>query len=256
LKEYSTTTELGLYSFGYKFGDLVYSILINTFFLAWNPLRWDIYEMPDGKVIFARFNKLLFIALPFLSMIIMSFSLLLSGMLTADKEYLKGLQIIYYIGFSHVLYGMYYFNTMGMLFTNKTGKISQIVLISGAVNILLNFLLIPKLGMTGAAISTLIGYLLMFLISRSFSQKYYPIERHIFFEVTQVMIIFCLVIVMTYLAKVLSNVYLLAMLTFLIAFLIPVVNFLFKNISLKEILQVKEYIISAKRMVVKRKSQL
>ncbi len=61
LKAWSTSAELGYYSYGYKYGDLVNSLLISTFFLAWNPMRWDIYEMKDSKTIFAQFNRTLFI---------------------------------------------------------------------------------------------------------------------------------------------------------------------------------------------------
>lgn len=255
LKEFSTTTELGLYSYGYKFGDLVNAILISTFFLAWNPMRWDIYEMPNGKEIFAKFNKILFIALPFLSMIVMSFSLFLSGLLTSDDEYLQGLQIIFFIGFSHVLYGLYYFNSMGMLFTNRTGKLSQIVIISGITNLTLNFILIPKLGMRGAALSTVLGYLTMFVLSRFYGQKYYPIKRSVVFEITQVVLIFILLTAMTYLATIITNIYYLALLTFLISFLIPIINFMFKNITVQEVLQVKDFFMNARKSMKKHKSE-
>ncbi len=103
LKALSTTTELGYYSYGYKYGDLVNSLLISTFFLAWNPMRWDIFEMKDSKTIFAQFNRTLFMAIPFLAMLVMSGALVLAGLLTVDKEFLEGIRIIYFIGFSYVL---------------------------------------------------------------------------------------------------------------------------------------------------------
>ncbi len=118
-----------------------------------------------------------------------------------DKEYLEGIRIIYFIGFSYVLYGLYYFNAMGMLFTNKTGKISQLVIISALVNIALNFILIPPFGMMGAAIATVCGYLVMFIQGRIYCQSYYPITRNNRFEITQIGLIFAMLVVMTWMAS-------------------------------------------------------
>jgi O-antigen/teichoic acid export membrane protein len=235
LKAWSTSAELGFYSYGYKFGDLVNSLLINTFFLAWNPMRWDIYEREDGKSIFAQFNRTLFMFIPFLGMLVMSGALVLAGLLTVDKEFLEGIRIIYFIGFSYVLFGLYYFNAMGMLFTNKTGKISQLIIISALVNILLNVVLIPPFGMLGAAIATISGYMTMFIQGRIYCQKYYPIERSTLFEIIQMGLILMMLLVMTWMAYHIENIYVLALITFGLAFVIPLLNLIFGFVSRKEL---------------------
>ena len=235
LKAYSTSTELGYYSYGYKYGDLVNSLLISTFFLAWNPMRWDIYEMKDSRSIFAQFNRTLFMAIPFLAMLVMSGALVLAQLLTVDKEFLEGIRIIYFIGFSYVLFGLYYFNAMGMLFTDRTRKISQLIIISALVNIALNFLLIPPLGMMGAAIATICGYLMMFIQGRIYCQRYYPIERNILFEFTQLGLILVMLLAMTYLASTVESIYMLALLTFGLAFVFPALNFILGFVTRKEL---------------------
>jgi len=247
LKEFSSMYELGLYSYGYKYSDLVRALLINTFFLAWNPIRWDIYEMKDGKNIFSKFNRLLFIVIPFFSAIIMGFSLIIASILTVEKEFLEGIKIVFIIGFSHVLFGLYYFSSMGMLFTNKTGRISFIIIISGITNLIFNFILIPLIGMLGAAIATIISYFVMFLLGRFYCQKYYPITRNKFFEISQVIIIFSSVIILTYLTYIISNLYLLAGITFLTSILILAINLLFKNIRIADIIQFKTLLLEARK---------
>lgn len=242
LKAFSTTTELGLYSFGYKFGDLVNAILVNTFFLAWNPIRWDIYEKPDGKEIFAKFNKVLFMAIPFFGLIVMGGAILLSAILTVDREYLQGIRIIYFIGFSYVLYGLYYFNSMGMLFTDRTGRITWIIVISGVVNLALNFALIPSFGMMGAATATIAGYLIMFILSRILGQRYYPIERNSLFEVTQIGLVFLILAGMTLLAGRLTSIYLLAVVTIAVSLVIPAVNLAFRFITRRDLQMVREVV--------------
>jgi O-antigen/teichoic acid export membrane protein len=255
LKAFSTTTELGYYSYGYKYGDLVNSLLISTFFLAWNPMRWDIFEMKDSKSIFAQFNRTLFMALPFLGMLVMSGALVLAGLLTVDKEYLEGIRIIYFIGFSYVLYGLYYFNAMGMLFTDHTRKISQLILISALVNIALNFLLIPRFGMMGAAISTICGYLTMFIQGRIYCQRYYPIERNKLFEFTQMGLILLMLVAMTYLASTVRSIYSLALITFGLSFVFPLVNLLLGFLSGKELKLLLELFQNVKKSMGKSKEK-
>ena len=55
--------------------------------------------------------------------------------------------------------------------TKKTGRISLAVLVSAAVNLALNFLLIPPLGILGAAIATFIAYGLSAGLTISFSPR-------------------------------------------------------------------------------------
>lgn len=254
LKRYTNDYELGLYSYGYKYADLVNSLLIGTFFLSWNPIRWDIYEMSNGKEIFQKFNRLLFIALPIAGLIILSLSQLLAAVLTLDEGYLRGMSIIYMIGFGYILYGLYYFNAMGMLFTNKTGKITLVIALSGLINIVFNFALIPRIGMIGAAISTILSYLSMFLLGRYYCQRYYPIERTLFFEVSQIITNLIIVGILTYISYIVKNLYLMACITLASSLIVFVINILFKNISLKEILQLKTYFLEAKNHLKKRKA--
>ncbi|MHB8055924.1 MAG: oligosaccharide flippase family protein [Candidatus Aminicenantales bacterium] len=189
LKAFSTSQELGLYSFGYKFADLVYVLLVNSFFLAWNPIRWDIYKMEGGKDIFAKFYRIFFCLLPVAALAMMGGVLLAVPLITVNKAYLEGLRIIILIGFGHVFHAVYYFNAMGMLFTNRTKVIMFIIMISGGVNIVLNFALIPRWGMLGAGIATIGSYFVMFLMGRFYGQKFYPIRRKGLFEISQIILI-------------------------------------------------------------------
>jgi len=185
LKAYATSGELGLYSFGYKFGDLVRGLVIVPFFMAWNPIRWQVYQMENGKSIFARFNRMFLVVLPAMALFVVAGAIVLGKALTMNEEYVAGFRITIIIAISHVMYGLYYFNSMGMLFENKTKVIMYIILSSAAANLVLNQLLIPPYGMLGASIATAASYLLMLLLGRHFGQRYYPIERSRMFEVAQ-----------------------------------------------------------------------
>ena len=199
IEHYSGLKELGLYSFGCKFAGLTNAFMLGPFFLAWNPMRWHIYELDNGKEIFARFNILLLILVPVFCLCIISVAVVLGAVMTVDKTFIIGFQIMPMIAFCHVFYGLFYFNQMGMLFEKKTRIIMRIIIAAGVMNLILNYLLIPAYGMLGASVATICSYLLMFIAGGCFSQRYYTIERNLSFETFQIILFLIYVFVLTWL---------------------------------------------------------
>ncbi len=64
----------------------------------------------------------------------------------------------------------------GIYIEKKTKYLPLITGLSAATNIIANFILIPLYSYTGAAIATLLSYIVMMLGIYYFSQKYYPIK--------------------------------------------------------------------------------
>jgi len=182
LKLFVSDSELGLYTFGFKLGDLVKMLLITPFFLAWNPIRWDIYRDQNGRLIFSKINDILFFALSFLGLCIVSCAPLLCLIFASTKEYYEGLSIAPLIGLGSIFFGLYYYNAMGLLFENHTKQIFFIVIVASIVNIVFNFMLIPFMGMYGAAVASCTSYFVMYVQAALLSQKYYPIKRNYVFE--------------------------------------------------------------------------
>ena len=243
LKAFSTDTELGLYSYGCKFAELIQVLLINSFFLAWNPLRWEIYEMENGKEVFVRFYRMLLIGLPVLALLLLGGILIFVPYVTYNPEYLKGFKIIAIITFSYVFHGMYYFNAMGMLFEKKTFVIMYIIMASGLTNIILNYFLVPEIGMLGAAMASITSYIQMFFLGRHFSQRYYAIKRDAAFEFSQVGLIGLTVALITFFLYSLKNIQVAGLLVFACAFLYFSLNLAVKNVSLAELKAAKLQIL-------------
>lgn len=224
LKVYSTDEALGLYSYGYKYADMINALFINVIFLAWNPIRWKVYEMKDGKKIFANFNKILHMIFIFFTLLLTSVILIFGLYLTKNSDYLNGFKILFIIAFSNVFYGLYYFNSMGLLFKNKTKIITYIISISAFLNIMMNFLLIPKFGMLGAAIATMLSYICLYILTLIISQKYYEILRNKKFEVIQFIMIIIFVFGLTFIIYRISDFYLISLLALMISLIYLFVN--------------------------------
>lgn len=164
LKALSTEQELGLYSFGYKFSDLILTFIVYTFQLAWTPIAWKSFATDKGREMFFMIEKFVMVIFPILTFIIIPAIIWLSFFMTKNHAFDEGLQIIFLISFSHVFYGYYSFNATKNFYFNRKKQVIIVNIISACVNILLNWLLIPRFGMLGAAISTIFSYCFMFML--------------------------------------------------------------------------------------------
>jgi O-antigen/teichoic acid export membrane protein len=75
----------------------------------------------------------------------------------------------------YVFSGMRLNASLGMMLTKNTKYIGITTLISAAVNIVLNFILIPHFGIMAAAANTLIAYILFFFLTWYKSNQFYKI---------------------------------------------------------------------------------
>lgn len=236
--------QLGLYTFGAKFGNLINVFIISPFFLAWNPIRWEIFEKSNGKEIFASFYRMLIILLPMIAALFCAFSIMVIKIVTLNDDFLKGIYVIPYLVFAQVFYGLYYFNMMGLIFTDQTPKISYIIFFCALASIILNYILLPKFGFIGAGISAIIVYFLLYASTAFYSQKLYPIKRYLRIEIIQIMEIFILAIVFSYCYNEIENLYLLTFTIFAISILIFLINISLKLFSINDF---KEIIRNLKR---------
>jgi O-antigen/teichoic acid export membrane protein len=178
LKEFTTDTALGQFAYVNKWGTLAQVLLANAFYIAWNPIRWEIYEMEEGPQLFQRFSQLFLTLFPALALLLTGGLFVFVPLVTYDSEYIAALNLLPFVVMSFVFFAIYYFNSMGLLFTQKTRVITYIMLVVGLANVLLNFWLISAYGTAGAAWGMFGSYLLLMLLGGWYSQKYYPIPRN------------------------------------------------------------------------------
>ncbi len=235
LKNYANEFELGLYSYGCKYADLINAVLVLPFFLAWNPMRWEIYKRSDARTVYLKFYKYILSLFPPIALILVSIIIPFGYFITVDKTFTNGFAITLMISVSYVLNALYYFNSMGLLFTDKTKYITIVTLVSSLICVLFNFLLVPKFGMNGAALSTIISYFSMFLLSRYWGEKYYPIHRNKKHEIIQItlLIIICISTILIY--NYIENIFIYSLIIFMMGMFCLIISFLIGAISLKEL---------------------
>jgi O-antigen/teichoic acid export membrane protein len=164
---YLSTYEVGIYSVGYTIANQAMQLNVSGMLAAAEPVAMTAWE-DHGPAATYRFMDQLFRYYALLAIPTLVGLLILSKELIAvfsTFEYVQGAPVVAYIGLGMLFHG--YTQLLNTVFA--LAKRTMIVFINfamaGAINVLLNILLIPRFGYLGAAWSTLVSYLLLFALA-------------------------------------------------------------------------------------------
>jgi len=96
--------------------------------------------------------------------------------LLASSKYEGARGLLPYLAAPIVLHGAITIYTAGLYIHKKTSLILYFTLGAGTLNLLLNLIFVPRMGMVGAAIATLISYIFLIVLANIFSSKYITIR--------------------------------------------------------------------------------
>lgn len=193
LKHFSTLENVGIYSLAYKFGALVLVLIVNPFDATWAPLKYKAVMEKDADRIYANVLTYFCFVAVFLAL---GISVLIKDVLTliSGQGYLSAYKYVGFIAFSYVLYGLYRVVCLGIDIAKKTRIRAVIVVLSACINLILNYILIPRFYVFGAANATLLSYVFMVVATYLAAQKLF----HVNYQIVRVLKIF-LVAIMIYL---------------------------------------------------------
>ncbi|MBN1956150.1 MAG: oligosaccharide flippase family protein [Anaerolineae bacterium] len=174
LNYFRTPDEVGIYSMGYRIA-LVANMAVQAFQLAWPVLMFSVAETKEAERFYSRVLTYLFWGGNLLAL---GLSVLAGDILRlfSTPAYYGAAAIIPPVVLSYVFYGAYFATNIGSLLKNKTYWITMIVGISLAVQVGLNLVLIPRTGMMGAAVATVLSYLLMPIMAILISRRYFHVR--------------------------------------------------------------------------------
>ncbi len=186
----STNEQLGKYSFGFKIANFVSLIFVQTIGMSYFPSVMSNENKSDN---IRYYRKMLTYYCFIISLLILAFLFFYQDVLWIvgkNKEYFDGLRVVPILSLSFMIMGMNYFVGVG-LFLKKQTKYYLIPSFAALMaNIGLNFLLIPSLGMFGAAIAVLLAQIIYTGLVAYFSGRH----MYIAFEWNKISEIFALAI--------------------------------------------------------------
>jgi len=155
--------ETGVYSFGVNIASALV-LLITAFLLAWPAYAYSIEDDDEAR---HAYGYVLTYYIFFMTWTAVALSLLapsLAHLLAPrDSGYWPGARVVPLIAFGNVIFAGYSVLTISIGRVQKTGANWVITGLGALVNVALNIVLIPRVGIMGAAISLLVAYATMFL---------------------------------------------------------------------------------------------
>lgn len=175
IKFYHGSRDVGIYSASYDISRNSILLFINMFMLALGPLSMNIWEN-EGRDKSAHFingvtSYYLLICIPAVTGLA-ALSHLIMFVLTGDK-YIEGHRIFPIIALGIFFFGLQQIYNYGFLFHKVTRFISLGVMLSSCLNILLNFVFIPKYSYLAASITTMASYGFLLFLAVIFSRRYF-----------------------------------------------------------------------------------
>lgn len=174
---FKNISEVGIYSLIYG----IACVLVVSWVALTNILLADfsvLYDHGRKKELEKRFGKILKYGIALSLPGVFGLSLLAKPIIEvfSSKEFVSSYRVLIIVSIAIFFYGIFiHFTTL--LNVLKKVKVLNLIWISiGVVNIILNVLFIPKFGIIGAAVSTLISFLLGMVIIILYSSFYFDID--------------------------------------------------------------------------------
>jgi len=153
---------LGQYSASYNLTSYIDIIILAALMQAVKPAYMQMWEaegkLPTQKFLSGGFRMYMVVGIPFIAMFSITSPYLL-GFLAGDK-YSPGTVIIPYVAVSFWLEGAMHFLAAGLYIFKNTKLLMVWSLVATVINLTLNIMLIPRFGITGAAVVTIVSYVI------------------------------------------------------------------------------------------------
>jgi O-antigen/teichoic acid export membrane protein len=153
------------------------AIVTQAFRYAADPFFFSKTEDKNAPPVFAQVMKWFIIAGCFLWVCI-GVNLEVFGLILGEN-YRSGLVAVPILLFANLLVGIYWNLSVWFKLTDKTYYAVRITFIGMMCSIILNLLLIPKIGYVGSAISFTISSMVMVVICYQWGQKHFPVPYQV-----------------------------------------------------------------------------
>ncbi|MBN2016602.1 MAG: polysaccharide biosynthesis C-terminal domain-containing protein [Candidatus Cloacimonetes bacterium] len=175
LKILGNYKEVGLYNLGYKVASVLSIFLIQSFQLGLQPIAYSMYQKKGDKRFYSKMLTYSMFVLTWAGLGLAIISKELIKTLALNPDYWLAYTIVPYIIFGLLFSGARTVVNIGLYITHKTSSIAINTVIAAILNILLNFLLIPKFQILGAAYATIISFIVLYIMSYRAAQKHYKV---------------------------------------------------------------------------------
>jgi O-antigen/teichoic acid export membrane protein len=184
IDHYVSLSSVGIYAVGMKLANFI-GMIAGALQLAWGPFAMDIQNDKNAKKIYSQVFLIYFILNLMGVYLISMFSIDILKVFT-QPEYYSAKVVVPFLCLSVVLSSAYFIVAIGINITKKLQHTIWITVSAAILNIIMNFILTPWLGVVGAALAIMTANLLIFTLTYFISQKFYPVS----YNIVKILIVF------------------------------------------------------------------
>ena len=168
--------QVGIYSAVYKIS-IFMTLAVQGFRMGAEPFFFSHSVEQNAKAVYAQVMKYFVIAC---SMILLGVGMFPDVFkIIIGEEFHSGLPIVPILLMANLFLGIYYNQAVWYKLTDKTAFATIIPLAGAAITIIMNYLLIPRIGYTGSAWATFGCYFSMVIMSYFIGQKHYHVPYNL-----------------------------------------------------------------------------
>lgn len=175
LTQFVSPTDLGLYSIANKLSSMSY-VVMSPVLAAWWPMALEMVNRPDAPRQFARFFEYFLVAGCLLALGIGLGAPEILTWFTRDAYVPAAPYALALLAYNGPVGFAFAFLQVALVARKRTGLISLAFLISAASNIVLNLILMPRIGVWAAVIATVVAGIIHTGILYRFAQRVYPVR--------------------------------------------------------------------------------
>jgi O-antigen/teichoic acid export membrane protein len=180
VKALTNDATLGIYQLNYRLG-IFMMLIVGMFDYAWRPFFLNHAKDSDAKPLFAKVFTYYVLGAMTIFLTVSFFIEDIVRMKIFGKQffppiYWQGVEIVPWVLLAYVFTGAYVVFVVGIYLEKKTKYLPLVTGAGALLNVGANFVLIPLIGILGAALSTLLSYVVMAVGMYFASQRFYRVE--------------------------------------------------------------------------------
>jgi len=181
-------SQLGIYGANYKLAVLM-TLFIQMFRYAAEPFFFSHAKQTDSKKLYADVMKYFIIFCLLIFLVVTLYLDIFKYFI--GKDFREGLHIVPIVLMANLLLGVFFNLSIWYKLNDMTRFGAYIAIVGASITIILNIVLVPVMGYTGAAWAHLVCYLAMVLLSFLIGRKYFPVP----YDLRRILIYFLLAMV-------------------------------------------------------------
>ncbi len=174
LQRFRPLGEVGVYAMGVSFG-LTLKLFLSAFESAWAPFYYATAREPGAPAVFRTVTTYGVAALVCLAAALSATAGDLLDVMTKGL-FVEAAPVVGWTALAVLFQGIYLLTSIGLNLTRRTEYYPVATISAAALNVALNFGLIPRFGLIGAAWANASASALQTSIAFYFSQRFYPVD--------------------------------------------------------------------------------